>query len=110
MNSYACEKLSVMEEQYPVITRSTDEVLKEGREKCADLVKPITDRVNNVKDTYRGAVNKGQEAVREHSFGLLLPLVIITPPPQNVGEGYNGFALSVCPSPLSCPLYKSYTN
>jgi len=51
-------------------------------------------------------------------FGVILCHLLndVLPPPQNVGGGYNGFALSppsvrpsVRPSLLSCPLYKSYT-
>ncbi|XP_060595048.1 perilipin-2-like [Ruditapes philippinarum] len=61
VNSYACEKLALMEEQYPVITKPTDEFLKEGKDKCAGVLKPVTDRVNAVKDTYNGMVNKGHE-------------------------------------------------
>ena len=63
MNAYACEKLALMEEQYPVITKPTDELLKEGKEKCAVVLKPVTDKVNAVKDSYKGIVNKGQETV-----------------------------------------------
>ncbi|XP_052797266.1 perilipin-2-like isoform X1 [Mya arenaria] len=63
VNAYACDKLTVMEEQYPVITRPTEDVLQEGKEKCANMVKPITDRVTAVKDTYTGVVNRGHEAV-----------------------------------------------
>ncbi|XP_045156473.2 perilipin-2-like [Mercenaria mercenaria] len=61
VNAYACEKLALFEEQYPVITKPTDEVLKEGKEKCANVLKPVTDRVTAVKDSYHGIVNKGQE-------------------------------------------------
>ncbi|KAH3801102.1 hypothetical protein DPMN_154747 [Dreissena polymorpha] len=56
VNSFACQKLSMMEEQYPIITRPTDELIKEGMDKCASLVKPVTDRVSSV-------VGKGQETI-----------------------------------------------
>lgn len=63
MNAYACTKLALLEEQYPVITKPTDEVLKESKEKCAGVLKPVTDRVTAVKDSYNGIVNKGHETV-----------------------------------------------
>lgn len=63
VNSYACTKLALLEEQYPVITKPTDEVLKEGKEKCAEVLKPVTNSVNAVKESYNGIVNKGYETI-----------------------------------------------
>lgn len=63
VDAYARDKLVLVEEKYPVITKPTEEVLKEGREKCETLLKPVTDRYHHVKDTYNGMVNKSKETV-----------------------------------------------
>ncbi|KAL4227970.1 Perilipin-2 [Mactra antiquata] len=63
VNDYACHKLAVLEEQYPVITKPTDEVIQESKDKCAGVLKPVTDKVTAVKDTYNGIVSKGQEKI-----------------------------------------------
>lgn len=63
VDAFACDKLTLMEATYPVITKPTDEVLKEGREKCETLLKPVTDRYNHYKDTYNGVVNRSKERV-----------------------------------------------
>lgn len=56
VNAYACEKLAVLEETYPTINKPTEELLKDGKDKCAGYLKPVTDR-------YNGMVAKGQETV-----------------------------------------------
>lgn len=63
VDAFACDKLTWVEETYPVITKPTDEVIKEGREKCETLLKPVTDRYNHYKDAYNGMVNRNKERV-----------------------------------------------
>lgn len=63
VNAYAVGKLALFEEQYPVITKPTDEVLKEGKEKYAVVFTPVAYSVNAVKDSYNGIVNRGHETV-----------------------------------------------
>ena len=69
MNSFACQKLALVEESYPFITKPTDEVLKESKEICEVLLKPITDRYNSYRESYTGMVNRSKERV---GTGLLL--------------------------------------
>lgn len=64
VNAFACEKLMLMEEQYPIITRPTDELWKEGKEKCSFAIEPVTNSVNMVRNRYSNIKNKGQETVR----------------------------------------------
>lgn len=63
VDGYACQKLAEFEEQYPLITRPTGEVIKESKEKCAAVVQPVTDRVNAVCNTYKGIVAKSHATV-----------------------------------------------
>ncbi|KAL3865647.1 hypothetical protein ACJMK2_043013 [Sinanodonta woodiana] len=59
VNSFACKQLTKLEENYPVITKPTNQVLDEGKKVCETVLKPVTDRVNAVRETY----NKGKEQV-----------------------------------------------
>ena len=63
MNAFACQKLALMEENYPVITKPTDELWKDGQDRCSEVLKPITNRVNTVRETYKGFVAMGQDSV-----------------------------------------------
>lgn len=63
VNSYACEKLAMVEEHYPVITRPADELWQEGKEKCSFVIQPVTGSIGVVRNGYNGIVNKGQETV-----------------------------------------------
>ncbi|KAK3601189.1 hypothetical protein CHS0354_004389 [Potamilus streckersoni] len=59
VNSFACQQLAKLEENYPVITKPTSQVLDEGKKVCETVLKPVTDRVNAVRETY----SKGKEQV-----------------------------------------------
>ena len=75
MDAFACDKLALVEKSYPIITKPTDEVLKEGREKCETLLRPVTDRYNHYRGAYTGMVNRGKETVRNLSHAGLTPVL-----------------------------------
>lgn len=49
LNAVACQQLEKLEHDYPIITKPTDEVLKETKHFCDSAIKPIVERVNAVK-------------------------------------------------------------
>ncbi|KAJ8304834.1 hypothetical protein KUTeg_018417 [Tegillarca granosa] len=69
VNEYAYQQLVRLEENYPVITKPTNELLSNGKELCGSIVKPAVDRVNAVKqygtDKYNGVINGGKEKVNQ---------------------------------------------
>lgn len=68
VNAFACEKLSQMEEHYPIITRPADELWKEGMEKCSFAIQPVTGSMNMVRNRYNNIVNKGHQTVNNKEF------------------------------------------
>jgi hypothetical protein len=50
LNDMACDRLDKFERDYPIITKPTDVVAKEGMEIYSNVVRPITDRVKPVTD------------------------------------------------------------
>lgn len=69
VNEFAYQQLVKLEENYPVITKPTDELISDGKEVCKSIAKPAVDRVNAVKqygtDTYNGVVNRGKERIQK---------------------------------------------
>ncbi|KAL5005357.1 hypothetical protein ScPMuIL_018813 [Solemya velum] len=59
MDAYACQALTRLEENYPVITKKPDELLQDGKQ----LVKPAVDRVTSVYQFGAGTYNMGKEKV-----------------------------------------------
>ncbi|PVD19334.1 hypothetical protein C0Q70_19821 [Pomacea canaliculata] len=60
VNNVACDTLDALEEKYPIITRPTDEVLREGKEKYDKTLGPY---LNPVIRPAVAAVNVGVSAV-----------------------------------------------
>jgi hypothetical protein len=49
LNTIACQQLDKLEHDFPILTKPTDEVLKETKQLCDNAVKPLVDRVAAVK-------------------------------------------------------------
>nr|KAG5711502.1 hypothetical protein BaRGS_025929 [Batillaria attramentaria] len=62
VNSYACDQLDVLEEKFPIITRPTEEVLRESKEKYDQTVGPYVDPLLRPAVA---AVNVGVSAVNK---------------------------------------------
>lgn len=50
LNDIACAQLDILECRCPIITKPTDEVVKETKELCYVAVQPVVNRVNSVKN------------------------------------------------------------
>ena len=68
VDAFACSKLDMVEKSYPIISAPTEVVLKEGRERCEAVLRPVTDRYNYYRGAYTGMVNRSKETVRKSIF------------------------------------------
>ncbi|XP_064608608.1 perilipin-3-like isoform X2 [Liolophura sinensis] len=64
VNAVACNQLNHLKENYPVIAKPTDQMIKDGKEKCTALIQPAVDRITAVKDFGVNAYTKGTETVK----------------------------------------------
>lgn len=70
LNSVACQQLDKFEHDYPIITKPTEEVLKETKQLCTSAVEPLVNSVDAVKQYSVNKVTSVKTCATDKVIGM----------------------------------------